>query len=314
MTNAIFARASRFCVDGGTVAEPCRWISGADALRAFVAVPGKSQSQVHIRPLHWYVACRLVVEGGFHPDDIVPRPPFAVRGRTARGGVATLVHDPTRGGGGELTVLGGLKTKDVDVVVAKDGIGPCVAVSIKGTLNAFRNLTNRMEEAVGDCTNLHIAYPNLVYGFLHVIRANPEGPLATEAAHFLKADAAGRVAANDIAVRADGTVSESIVRYHDVLLGLTGRDGVRNDISRYEALALALVDPAARQARADWPETGSPLRIEKFMEAIYRAYDQRYVYAAPKLAKRTARLTWRADSPAFEETVASEFDPRLAGL
>ncbi len=83
-------------------------------------------------------------------------------------------------------MLGGLKT---DVVVSKPGIGPCVAVSIKGTLSAFRNLTNRMEEAVGDCTNLHISYPNLVYGFLHVIRANPEGPLAVEAAHFLKADA-----------------------------------------------------------------------------------------------------------------------------
>ncbi len=58
-----------------------------------------------------------------------------------------LVHDPESAAGGELTVLGGLKTKDVDVVVSKPGIGPCVAVSIKGTLNAFRNLTNRMEEA-----------------------------------------------------------------------------------------------------------------------------------------------------------------------
>ena len=150
-------------------------------------------------------------------------------------------------------MLGGLKTKDVDVVVSKAGIGPCVAVSIKGTLNAFRNLTNRMEEAVGDCTNLHISYPNLVYGFLHVIRANREGPLAPEAAHFLKADDAGNVAANDIALRGDGEVVESIVRYHDVLLGLTGRDGVRNDISRYEALALAMVDPERRAVLADWP-------------------------------------------------------------
>lgn len=99
-----------------------------------------------------------------------------------------LVHDPESAAGGELTVLGGLKTKDVDVVVSEPGIGPCVAVSIKGTLNAFRNLTNRMEEAVGDCTNLHISYPNLVYGFLHVLRGNREGPVASEAAHFLKAD------------------------------------------------------------------------------------------------------------------------------
>lgn len=154
-------------------------------------------------------------------------------------------------------MLGGLKTKDVDVVVSKPGIGPCVAVSIKGTLNAFRNLTNRMEEAVGDCTNLHISYPNLVYGFLHVIRANREGPLAPDAAHFLKADESGNVVANDIAVRGDGEVVESIVRYHDVLLGLAGRDGVRNDISRYEALALAMICP---EDRTLWP-TGPWLQV-----------------------------------------------------
>ena len=185
-------------------------------------------------------------------------------------------------------------------------------MSIKGTLNAFRNLTNRMEEAVGDCTNLHISYPNLVYGFLHVIRANREGPLAPEAAHFLKADDAGNVAANDIAVRGDGEVVESIVRYQDVLLGLTGRDGVRNDISRYEALALAMIDPESRAVLADWPLAPSPLRIEGFMDAIYLAYDQRYVYSAPKLAKKTARLAWRPDSPALEEAVAREFVPRLS--
>lgn len=291
-------------------ANRCRWVGLTEALDAFVSVPGKSQSQAHIRPLHWYVACRLVVEGGFHPDDIVPRPPFSVR--RSRGG-HLLVHDPESAAGGELTVLGGLKTKDVDVVVTKPGIGPCVAVSIKGTLNAFRNLTNRMEEAVGDCTNLHISYPNLVYGFLHVVRANRQGPVGSEAAHFLKADDAGNVAANDVAIREDGDVAESIVRYHDVLLGLTGRDGVRNDISRYEALALAMVDARECAVSPDWPPAASSLRIEGFMDAIYRAYDQRYVYAAPKLAKRTARLAWLADSPALEVSIARELVPRLSG-
>lgn len=62
-------------------------------------------------------------------------------------------------------------------MVAINGIGPYIAVSMKGTLNAFRNLTNRMEEAVGDCTNLHITYPGLVYAFLTVLRANQEGPV-----------------------------------------------------------------------------------------------------------------------------------------
>ena len=48
------------------------------------------------------------------------------------------------------------------------------------------------------------------------------------------------------------------------------------------------------------------------MDAIYRAYDQRYVHSAPKLAKRTARLGWREDSPALQEPVVRQFDPRLS--
>ena len=145
----------------------CKWISLRQALTAFAENVSGHQGAGHIKPLHWYVSCRLVVEGGYHPDDITPRPPFVVRyhGRTN-----VLQHVPDAGAAGERTILGGLKTKDVDVVVTKNGIGPVIAVSMKGTLNAFRNLTNRMEEAVGDCTNLHISYPTLVYGFLHVMR------------------------------------------------------------------------------------------------------------------------------------------------
>lgn len=70
-------------------------------------------------------------------------------------------------GGGERTVLGGLKTKNVDVVVTREGIGPVLAVSCK-----LRNLTNRMEETIGECTNLHITYPALVLGYLVLLRAN----------------------------------------------------------------------------------------------------------------------------------------------
>ena len=99
---------------------------------------------------------------------------------------------------------------------------------MKGTLNAFRNLTNRMEEAVGDCTNLHISYPALVYGFLQVMRANRE---------------AEGVSPNDVAICHDGEVSDAISRYHDVMARLAGRDDVRSEVTKYEAVALALVDP-----------------------------------------------------------------------
>jgi hypothetical protein len=139
----------------------CRMIDQSEAFRVFATFEGQTQSQAHIKPIHWYVACRLVLEGGFLPEDITPRPPFKSR---KRGGTWELTYDASVAEGGERTLLGGLKTKNVDVVVVKEGIGPVLAISCKGAIGAFRNLTNRMEEAVGDCTNLHITYPALVTG------------------------------------------------------------------------------------------------------------------------------------------------------
>ncbi len=101
--------------------EICRLFDLERALGRFAFPRGSTQSQKHIRPLHWYIACRLVLEGGFDPDDITPRPPFNIRKSRDN---YLLHHDPEEGGAGERTVLGGLKTKDVDVVVCKDGIGP----------------------------------------------------------------------------------------------------------------------------------------------------------------------------------------------
>ena len=285
----------------------CRWSTLAEALEGFVVPRGRTQSQAHIRPLHWYVACRLVIEGGFLPKEVTPRPPFEVRKRSSRDERLVLAHKPNAGGTGELTILGGLKTKDVDVAVTKPQIGPCIAISVKGTLNAFRNLTNRMEEAVGDCTNLHMSYPNLVYGFLHVLRANREGADAA----ILQASREGKVAANDIALRPDGKPMDSIVRYHDVLVGLAGRDGIRDDITRYESLAVVLVSPDTLSILDAWPEDDSPLRIEQFFDRLYRGYDQRYVFAAPKLERQTARAIWHPDSPALAEPIAEEFTVRV---
>lgn len=141
----------------------CRWIGQADALANFAGYAGKTESQAHIRGLHWYAACRLVLEGGFLPEDVTPRPPFRATRRTSGW---HLDYDPSVADGGERTVLGGLKTKNVDVVAVKDGLGPVLAISCKGSIGAFRNLTNRMEEAVGECTNLHITYPAMVTGYL----------------------------------------------------------------------------------------------------------------------------------------------------
>lgn len=181
------------------------------ALAAFATAP-QTQSQEHIRPLHAHIVERLVIEGGFPPDHVMPHPPLRVEAAgSGRGRRQRLVYDPEAAATGEQTILGGLKTKNVDVVVSQRQLGPCLAISVKGTFNAFRNLTNRMEEAAGDCTNLHMSYPALVYGFLHVMRANTPADVST---------------ANDLAIGPSGSVVDSIVRYHDAMSRITGRQDI----------------------------------------------------------------------------------------
>lgn len=296
--------------------KTCQWTSERDALAHFASYEGATQSQQHIKPLHWYVACRLVIEGGFRPEEITPRPPFDFKKKK---GKWHLSYNPELSKGGEATVLGGLKTKNVDVVVNKPGLGPVLAVSCKGMTGAFRNLTNRMEETIGECTNLHITYPAMVFGYLFVIRANRLIEQAVAIAGDEDAPPARQLKANDIAMATGGEPVESIIRFHSALRELTGRRGIRNDVSRYEAVSLALTEMADADLGAllpTYPDQDSPLRLERFFETLYLRYDERYVYSAPDLKSVTQRLEWSPDSPAFQDgengPASIDYAPRLA--
>lgn len=298
----------------------CEWFSLGQALARFASYTGRTESQAHIKPLHWYTSCRLVLEGGFHPDEIVPRPPFVVRPRR---GELHLEYKPESAGGGERTVLGGLKTKNIDVVVVKEGVGPVLAVSCKGAIGAFRNLTNRMEEAVGDCTNLHISYPPMVCGYLFVARANRIVQAAAADIAGGSATPARAIAPNDLAFTPQGEVVDGLIRFHAALRALSGRVGIRDDVSRYEAVALALVetgDPHAGTILKEFPPEGSSLGFDKFFPALYAHYDERYVYGAPSLRTTTARRHWAEASPALSPDQSSaaclaqlDFLPRTGG-
>jgi hypothetical protein len=291
----------------------CRWTTQADALQAFATFAGKTQSASHIKPLHWYVAGRLVVEGGFDPNDITPRPPFRIERRSGR---APLLHlDQTVAGGGERTILGGLKTKNVDVVVTKDGIGPVLAVSCKGVTGAFRNLTNRMEETIGECTNLHITYPALVLGYLVLLRANRRVDALLEDTAAAEGDPGRELAANDIAIAEGGEPVAGIMRFHNALRELIHRRGIRDDVSRYEAIGFGLVEMEAGSQGSllvNYPDESSPLRLERFFETLFLRYDERFVTSAPDLASKTRRFTWGADSPALQN-LHPGYTPRIAG-
>jgi hypothetical protein len=91
---------------------------------------------------------------------------------------------------------------------------------------------------------------------------------------------------------------------------LTGRRGIRDDVSRYEAVALVLVDPSgpnAGQVLQTYPTIDSPLRFENFFEALYLRYDERYVYSAPDLKNVTRRREWAPNSPVFDKNLAATF-------
>jgi hypothetical protein len=291
----------------------CVWVPLQNACADFAKAAEGTQGAEHIIKMHWHVACRLVLEGGFHPDRVRPHPPFKVQQKSRRN---LLLFDPSAATGSEATVFGGLKTKNIDVAVTIPEIGPCVAISMKGILNAFRNLTNRLEEAVGDCTNVHIAYPALVYGFMHLIRGNREGTIPGSAAHFLQADSkTGSMRTADVAIRKNGQLSEFIRKYGAAMERLTGRRDLRDDPSRYEAIALLVVEGADKgigNLLRDHPEPGSTLRFEEFFATIYRQYELRFVYGAPDLQSLTRRLEWDPESPALHEVKFEGFDARVS--
>ena len=289
---------SRIFGSGGTVSkneelneETLRY-SRSQAFRHFATYKGKTQSQQHIKPLHEYVTCRLVLEGGFQPSEIKPHPPLRV---DPEGKVHHLIYDRDVVTETEATVLGGLKTKNVDIVVSKPDLGPVLAVSCKGMTGAIRNLTNRLEETIGECTNIHIAYPTLVFGYLFLLRANRSGENRK----------------SDVAIDDENKPVEGVIRFHQALCGMTGRTSLRNDSSKYESIALALVEVSPELVgtlNVDFPPSDSPTLFDNFFATIYRQYDERYVVSAPLLARKTRRVEWDHDSPAFESLDLQNLD------
>ncbi len=282
-------------------AEPCELTTLNEAFRRFAFPAESTQTSDHIKRLHWYVACRLVIEGGFDPDTIQPRPPFKV---TESQGKKLLHHEPNLANGKERTIYGGLKTKDIDVSICLDGVGPVLAISLKGTHNAFRNLTNRMEEAAGDCTNLHLAYPAMVYGFWHLLRANEQAD-ENPKAHFALGDT-GRYRVEDLAITEGGNLAQGVARYAQALVRLSDREDLRDSPSRYEACALTLVGVRGAAIGITHPlvhETGAILDFNRMFRRLLDLYDRRFVYQAPAMDVRTRRCTWSTESPVLEEII-----------
>jgi len=123
------------------------------------------------------------------------------------------------------------------------------------------------------------------------------------------------VLTGDVAITAAGDVSDGIRRYHDVLARLAGRADLREDPTKYEAVALLLAAPGSGRRShiiGHYPEEGSPLLFSEFFSKLYLQYDQRFVFAAPDLESTTRRVEWHHESPLFQDWPCHEYEPRLS--
>ena len=81
------------------------------------------------------------------------------------------------------------------------------------------------------------------------------------------------MASTDVVVDRMGRPVERVVRFHQALSAMTGRLGVRNDASRYEAIAMAMIEVPGRRGGelvTDFSESDIPIRLERFFDTLYR--------------------------------------------
>jgi len=258
--------------------------------------PAKTQSGGHIKQLHRHCSTRLILEGGFPPAWLLPRPGLAAVGRNNL--EYTIQPDPKEENDSEYSVLGGIKHKNVDVTVMVPGIGPALGISAKSTGNAFRNLTNRMEEALGDCANIHMMYPGFVFGFLHFLR-------------YATLSAAGPA---DASFDDHRQPLDRIKRYHDVLISLLGRAAVTGPFMQYESVGLLVYQhfEGRVQIVPDFPPKDSPVHYATFFQRLYNTYDLRYSYADS--SGKSTRKTWLVKNLAiparFDEETGFSWEAR----
>jgi hypothetical protein len=259
-----------------------------------------TQSGEHIKPIHRYCAARLVLEGGIPPEWVSPRPPLL--SQRENNAVYELAYSPGAANTGERRVLGGIKYKTVDVTAVVDGLGPAIGISAKSTGNAFRNLSNRMEEALGECTNVHLMYPGFVFGFLHLIK-------------FSKESEAG--SSQDASFGEDDRPLPSITRYHEVLVALSGRSTITEPGMRYESVGLLVYRCGAKRAEIwpDYPPPDSPVHFSRFFQRLYSLYDLRFAYPDPD--GPNIRKEWQPQGSSipnkFDSNLPFPWELRLAG-
>lgn len=246
-----------------------------NTLKVYCDPSSNIQSQEHVKPFHFYGAMRLVLEGGCEPENILPHPPFTSEKQTLE--KYTLTYSPEKASRSEATVLGGLRTKQIDLTMRSPEAGPTLGISFKTTNNAFRNIPNRVEELLGDVTNIHLRYPAFTYGFCHIIKMVRESETLQK---------------NDASFTDQGEPVTAIRQFHDLLTQLVGRARITDRPEQYESVALLVIECGKDGTKIyeNYPSKDSPIHFSKFFERLYRVYDERYCYVGAD--KRFCRKFW----------------------
>ena len=228
-----------------------------------------------------------------------------------------LSHDPETANPDRRAVLGGLKAGKPDVTVTVPEIGPVLAVSLKGTKGGLGSLTGGLEETAGACTNLHMMYPALVYGFWHIVSVGEaDGGAVVKRQRLVDGHDDGR----DHALVGGGEPPVEIRRYHDALKRLSEREGLRDAPSGYEACGLTLVTCSGGReecaAYPDYPAPESVLDYNRMFKRLYAVYDRRFVQGTRALRGTTQRRMWHRESPLLEDAILrndrfAELQPRV---
>ncbi len=149
---------------------------------------------------------------------------------------------------GPVRIVGGVRPQNFDVGYRPDGVR--IAFDSK-TLNdddsVGKNWQNMINDLATEATTVHTRFPSAVVGFLVCV---PHQCLAHNAS------------------RASAMVG--------TLTRLGGRVLVDEPMHRAEALSLVLWDTATGRVDAGLPHPTSPLRLERFHEQMFDAYQDRF--------------------------------------
>jgi hypothetical protein len=165
-----------------------------DTLAALLAVAaGSAQTTGMVAAAADMWAAYELRRAGFNPDEVWPR---SAQPRVMTSELSALVASGvlpralaaelqqrlpqlTRVAPSEARVLGGVYTKQADVLIASWPRGLELLISTKSMLSSYaKNLRNRFEEAYGDAKNLRARFPMAALGFLFLVGTDiPAGDL-----------------------------------------------------------------------------------------------------------------------------------------